>query len=866
MKRRDFIRIGGFLTASVATLGLTGCSIDGEDDESSLFPSATPEPVRAMPAAAIGATWKFPQSIASADPRPDSIILWTRVVPTTVVGATASSNVNTAIRLVVTAADNSANIGTITALSGTLVADVTVPAYADFDNSVRHKLTGLSAASVYYYQFIAGDVRSNVGRFKTAPAITSSDDVKFIFMSCQDWSANHWGAFDQIVADDATPAAPDVDFIVHLGDYIYETDSVAAAESSLHSAVTLPVGASLPTGGNYAVELADYRYLYKLYRSDTRIQKVHERFPIVAVWDDHEFSDDGWQTAETYTNTNSPMFQRRRNANQAWFEFMPADVSFSEVDPGFQNIKLYRDLKFGATMHLVMTDERLYRQDHLIPESTINPATGLPLGRINSRYLAPEASLKSAELQKDFAGAPLGPLGLISILGQTQRDWWKSTMLNSTSTWKVWGNEVSLLRMGLNGTNAVTTLLTLQILQTASTAGSPLLNKVPASAAAVAAGTMGISDTTAAATGALQIEAIIGADTSNTTKQSAAIATAAATFGGGVATATTTAIATIATNAYIAAYNQQAAVFGATGNATLAANAGAAAGASVIVQGIGATPTHPLRAFLQKFILNADQWDGYSKERADLMKYLVNNSIQNVVAVTGDIHAFFAGTVYTEFQGEVRTITAGGTEATAAPSNGDAAMVDLVTAGISSTSWFNYLKTAAAALSAQLVTLVSATASSAQTGLPFDVILPVLDFTMGKPYSLSALNLMARDAVKLGAAANGIPESLLPATPETIGAGIASSAQLQGLCQALAALGTGTNPWLSHIDTSAQGYAVVTASTTTLSCEFKRLNTLFVTGGTGYAPGVVEARTVADRSVVATVTAGTAAVVMSTPV
>lgn len=931
MKRRDFIRLGGFLTVSAATMGMTGCDIEGEDDDQSLFPSATPEPVRAMPAAATGASWKFPQSIASADPRPDSIILWTRVVPTTVVGATASSNTNTAIRLVVTAADNSANIGTTTALSGTLVADVTVPAYADFDNSVRHKLTGLSAASVYYYQFIAGDVRSNVGRFKTAPATASSDDVKFIFMSCQNWSANHWGAFDQIVTDDigGTPANPDVDFIVHLGDYIYETDDNATApDEASKSAIILPVGAALQPSSTEksATELADYRYLYKLYRSDDRIQNVHERFPMVAVWDDHEFSDDGWQTAETYTNANSPMFQRRRNANQAWFEFMPADVSFSEVDPGFQNIKLYRDLKFGATMHLVMTDERLYRQDHLIPESSINPSTCLPLGRINSRYLAPEASLMSAELQKDFAGAPLGPLGLITILGQTQRDWWKSTMSNSTSTWKVWGNEVSLLRMGLNGTNALATLIALGSVSTLATnignASVSFGGNFNMASAFVGAATFGATTSPsggAAGAGAVaiatsdagggtpadMIAAAVGAGlsvTQATVAVTAYLASKAATAGGPSAQATAGAGAiAIGTPVNFGATDISPCIrndirTNKTASPFFISAMAAADTAGGLPAGTSAAKVAP---FFQKFVLNADQWDGYRKERANLMNHLIDNSIQNVVAVTGDIHAFFAGTVYNEFAGEVTGITSvtlptscaaayptGNFQQaveTTASAGGTAAMVDLVVAGISSNSWFNYIKEQADildpanALIGKLVYApvpVAAPADAFYPGSPaisFTVYLNLLDYTMGRVLTGAddtarkttlAAQLNQQIKRKLGEA--GFVEPAIDGSALSIQGSIAGSSSFNSalaLAKLLSALGVSTNPWLSalgggHVDTEAQGYAIVTATTGNLVCQFKKLNPIVGSVAPSSTRRVVSTTT-------ATVTAGTPAVVIS---
>jgi len=351
-----------------------------------------------MPSAAIGPDWWFPQSVASGDPRPDSLVFWTRVVPTAVVNATDVTTTSTAIRLLVSSSDESGKLGTNTALNGTIVADVTVPAYADFDGTVRHKLTGLNPNTTYFFQFVAGDVRSRVGRVKTAQAESSSNNVKFAFMSCQDWSDNHWGAFSQIVTDDGAGSTPSLDFVVHLGDYIYETDSATTAEA-LHVPVVLP------SGGDFAATRDDYRYLYKLYRSDSRIQAFHERFPMVAVWDDHEFSDDSWQASETYTNANNSQPNRRRNANQAWFEFMPADIVFSETDSSFQNIRIYRDLKFGTVVHLVMTDERLYRTDHLIAESTTR--NGVELGRINSRYLAPEATLKLLENLKS-PGLPAG--------------------------------------------------------------------------------------------------------------------------------------------------------------------------------------------------------------------------------------------------------------------------------------------------------------------------------------------------------------------------------------------------------------------------------------------------------------------------
>lgn len=986
MKRREFIRLGGFLTVSAAAIGMTGCDPVGDSSDTSasaLDPTLYPTPERPMPAAAAGAGWAFPQSVASADPKADSIVLWTRVLENTAADTDVATT-DVAVTLRVTAADNSGSLGSNTALTGTLVAEVAVPAYADYDGTIRHKLTGLAAGTTYYYQFQAGAVLSNVGRFKTAPAASATGNVKFAFMACQDWSTNHWGVFEDIVARDATDS---LDFIVHLGDYIYETDNGGAASlETRHGVITFPDGVAVPPakagdpapGGNYASTTNDYRYLYKLYRSDLRLQAVHERFAIIAVWDDHEFSDDAWQNAETYTNQNSGQVERRRNANQAWFEFMPADVTFQETNPSFQNIQLYRDFKFGETMHLVMTDERLYKQDHLIPETTLSPLSGQQLGRINSRYLAPEGSMKIAENLKNAASPNLT---LLTMLGATQRDWWKSKMSTATSKWKVWGNEVSLLRMGLNGTKAVGTLIALQTISgmrktMVQTGGGDhtengVLTTYPGNTTVMnlfrvarAAGTLiggGVATTTAVTLGFgmlqtfgaggnpytfLTSNGITDPLATNTTNAfSAAVTTIQANFSGAVVAAATVSymttgvaqasaqtlaaqnfvaallndptltsandtvlaaalkgatsisagVNTVLLNVYKAAravvtasgtsaslYDDASAAFGVPPTMLMAIRAEveggvvtpppALASTSAFVTASGMLPT--LFPFFRKFLINADQWDGYAKERKDLMAYLADNNIDNVVAITGDIHAFFAGTVHNEFPGEILTVDGAGNEVTSSAGTA-AVMVDLVTAGVSSTSWYNYLNAAAAALSASLTTLVSFSLPAAATGLPFELKLPVLDFALGKPFSVEALETMIADALRDGAAAAGVPEGGLPSIPGTATT-IGSNASLRFLCLSLAAMGQEVNPWLKHIDTNAQGYSVVTASSASLVCDFRHVNAAFYNGRVGvpgidgntYAPGKApaDARAVVNRVVRATVSDGVADVAITVPV
>src|SRR5471030_2724697 len=498
MDRRQFLKYGSFITVSVASgAGLVACG----GSSSAPADGATDLPL------ASGA-WKFPQSVASGDPHSDSIMLWTRAVPAAADGvASAPSASDSAVRLVMTVVDNGAALGGSTVLSGATVVDIKLPLQSQYDNTVRHKVTGLNPNTVYYYQFVAGDTRSNVGRCKTAPAADADvTQLQFAYMTCQDWSVNHWGAMTSI-------AGENLDFIVHLGDYIYETVGEAfqvGAVEARHDALTLPDGAfkSGTSGAKYATTLADYRYLYKKYRTDARLQALHERFAFIAIWDDHEFSDDCWQDAITYDGTfnadGSDLHQpaRRRGANQAWFEYMPADVNLDLANPGFQNIQIYRDFQFGKLMQLVMTDERLYRSDHVIPESSINPATGKPLGRIGSRYLVPEDLFNSVEAQK-LAGATqigLDPLSVCGMLGTTQRAWWMDKMKSSTATWKLWGNEVSLLRMGLDGSKAVATLLALNSITTLATA---IVGTAVAAGGNVAVASAIVAASTAGATAAL---------------------------------------------------------------------------------------------------------------------------------------------------------------------------------------------------------------------------------------------------------------------------------------------------------------------------------------------------------------------------
>ena len=350
LPRRRFLELT--LVSAGAILGPVGCGSASE--------SPTPLDERLV----------FPQSVASGDPRPSSVVLWTRVVdpdrPTQ----------DLELRLELATDDTFTHV---ISLDG--AASRTLTAQGDFDHCVKTRVAGLDPSTTYYYRFRytnhAGAVAtSRTGRTKTAPADNADVSVRFAVVSCQDYAGKYFHCYRHL-------ATQEVDVIVHLGDYIYETtadpsfqvSSAARQVTFSKPAEALSLGsASAPYQA--AQSLGNYRDLYRLYRSDADLQAVHELFPIIAIQDDHEFSDDCHADVATYTDgrmdeTETP---RRLAADQAWFEYMPVDLSqapttdWDATQEFPAELRYYRNFEFGRHLDLVLTDLRRYRPDHLVPE------------------------------------------------------------------------------------------------------------------------------------------------------------------------------------------------------------------------------------------------------------------------------------------------------------------------------------------------------------------------------------------------------------------------------------------------------------------------------------------------------------------
>jgi alkaline phosphatase D len=368
-----------------------------------------------------------------------------------------------------------------------------------------------------------------------------------------------------------------------------------------------------------------------------------------------------------------------------------------------------------------------------------------------------------------------------------------------------------------------------------NTAATSTGGNVPVAAAIVGAMTAGasVSAASAAAT-AIAGAAAGGGDTS---------ARLAAAVGAGL----TSVQAGVAVLAFGQAENAATAGASATAQATAAAQGIAIGYIKADIQAkkvespfvVASGKAAALAPYFRKFLINCDQWDGYNAERKALMSHLKTNAIGNVVALTGDIHSFFAGTVSDDYD------AAGG---------GTPVMVDLVSAGVSSDSFFTYLREAAASLG-DLGTLVSWPLQLPVPNLgTVDLNLNLLDYTMGKA-SPTADTLAASLAVQLRGAlgAKGVPEASLDATVEAVLAGLKADATFSGqllpLAQQLA--GLNSNPHLRHLNTDAQGFTVVTLTAGSLTAQFKQVNKLV---------GVNAPANVIAKVTTAAVTAGQASV------
>ena len=277
----------------------------------------------------------FRHGVASGDPLRDRVVLWTRVTPGE--------------------PDTPVDVQWIIARDARMsrpFARGSIRTSAERDYTVKIDAVALEPGSTYYYRFAARGARSPVGRTRTLPA-RPTRRVRLALASC----ANHPFGFFNVYGRIA--ARPDLDAVLHLGDYIYEYANEQYGDGR-------PLG-RVPVPPHELLTLRDYRERYAQYREDPDLQEAHRQHPFIAVWDDHETANNSWSGgAENHSPEEGEWSARRAAAVQAWREWMPVRES-----PG-PDYRLYRQFAFGDLADLLMLDTRIEGRDLQAPRDDLS--------------------------------------------------------------------------------------------------------------------------------------------------------------------------------------------------------------------------------------------------------------------------------------------------------------------------------------------------------------------------------------------------------------------------------------------------------------------------------------------------------------
>ena len=417
----------------------------------------------------------FPEGVASGDPQSDSVILWTRRPPTP--GGAAP-------KLTVEVAEDEA--------FQRVVASAPAALSADSDWTSRVLVGGLNPSRVYWYRFTdAQGLGSRIGRTVTAPALGDDRTVRFTFVSCQNANQGAMNAYRRMIfEDEKAPADQRLDFVLHLGDFIYEIvwypedRPQGMYDRRLRDIVRYERGQKIQDF-HVPTTLDDYRAVYRAYLHDPDLQDARARWPFVNMWDNHEFSWRGYQAVQKFGGETYWGQTKKVAANQAWFEFQPArvkqagtlerfaapnvrDTAITTYDDqglgqepnnlaAIGSLTGYRALRFGKNVELILTDQHSYRSEEPSdrPEGAAFNAPDFP-------FLTPEEVTEILDAGRAYAGGhppatiPFGDRQIpnyrkdgapVSMLGAQQKAWFFDTLKASKATWKIWGATNGTLEM-----------------------------------------------------------------------------------------------------------------------------------------------------------------------------------------------------------------------------------------------------------------------------------------------------------------------------------------------------------------------------------------------------------------------------------
>ena len=348
----------------------------------------------------------FTQGVASGDPTQSGVVLWTRIDPDVY-------RARTDVRVELSTDESFDDPRAWTVPADRISADTDFTVKVDLDGT-------LEPGQSYAYRFRYDGATSPVGRCRTLPAPDSSpDSLRLAMLTCQNYRNGYYGAYHHV-------AQESVDFLLHLGDFIYEHGGRSGLEGR---------DISLPSGETTAMGLDDYRHLYRTYRSDGFLQAALAQHSLIATWDDHEIVNNRfWSYAEErpyagfedHPRNDDAAFMTQLFADgiRAWWEYLPTRVRYDpDADSLRDQLELWRSVQFGDLVELLVTDERLYRS---------SPTGGTQAG-----------------VRLEASGGVPGDFDE-TILGADQREWFLDRLRESGATWTAWANEVVAMDLQLD--------------------------------------------------------------------------------------------------------------------------------------------------------------------------------------------------------------------------------------------------------------------------------------------------------------------------------------------------------------------------------------------------------------------------------
>lgn len=331
--------------------------------------------------------YPFQLGVASGDPAPDGMVLWTRLC----LDPFGESRLPPEdIKVEWQVAEDEA-------MTRVVQKGVATAAH-DWAHSVHVEVNGLKPDWTYFYQFKTGTETSPVGRTRTTPAPDAlRDNFRFAFASCQRYEEGHYTAYEHMLQDD-------LHAVIHLGDYIYE--GAPKAKTPRHF------------DGPRIKTLADFRTRHAIYRSDSHLQAVHAAFPWIVTWDDHEVENNYADGISQYHPAVGleEFLQLRANAYKAYYEHMPLRKSALPRGP---YMDLYRQISFGRLIGFSVLDTRQYRSDQPCGDGYGKPCEGV---------YDPKATM----------------------LGHKQEEWLKQQLLDSTCQWNVMAQQIIMAQINFD--------------------------------------------------------------------------------------------------------------------------------------------------------------------------------------------------------------------------------------------------------------------------------------------------------------------------------------------------------------------------------------------------------------------------------